>query len=71
MPFNYSIMPASNLELYAKWFVNEYEVTFIDVDVVVKMFDFNQAIDYTPVERIGYRFVGWFIDEARTIFAQK
>ncbi len=69
MPFNYSIMPASNLELYAKWFVNEYEVTFIDVDVVVKMFDFNQAIDYTPVERIGYRFVGWFIDEARTIFA--
>ena len=55
----------SNLTLYAKWEVNQYNVTFLDEDgsifLVTKKdygFDFTTGVEDTPVKE-GYTFSGW------------
>lgn len=63
--FNLMIMPAFDLVLYAKWEINQYQITFIDENQVVIELDYNSLIEYQPNPKEGYSFAGWYIDELR------
>lgn len=69
VPFTQSSMPANDLVIYAKWQVNQYQVTFVDVDMIQMMFDYGKAINYAPTDRNGYTFMGWFTDKEGLIEA--
>ena len=60
-------MPSRSLAVTAQWVINQYTISF-DSDGVVSLAaitqDFNSDIDEPVVlERIGYEFLGWFLDE--------
>ena len=56
-------MPAGNVTLYAKWNINQYNVTFIfnnGVENELRTLDSNEEIVYPEsVEKTGYTFNGW------------
>ncbi len=62
-PFEFSIMPAQHLTLYAKWIINQYTLTFdttggSHIDVIT----LNYAENITPPDaptKQGYTFNGW------------
>ena len=58
-----STMPAENVTLYAKWNINQYNLTFIfnnGAENEVRTLDFNSEIVYPEnVEKTGYTFNGW------------
>jgi uncharacterized repeat protein (TIGR02543 family) len=65
-PYVFSIMPADNITLYAKWIVNQYTITFdstggSEVDTISQ--DFNSHIVY-PIKPIKENmvFIGWYSD---------
>ena len=56
-------MPAGDVTLYAKWIINQYNLTFIfnnGAENEVRTLDFNETIVYPEgVEKTGYTFDGW------------
>ena len=58
-------MPAHNLVIYAKWNVNQYEVKFIDDNETIIRYDYMSEITYLPSNKVGYTFMGWFLDDTR------
>jgi uncharacterized repeat protein (TIGR02543 family) len=67
-PFNIDNMPASDIELYAKWSVNQYTVSFVSshLDQPILSNDVaygEQPILPTPPARNGYTFLGWRADD--------
>ncbi|MFP4187341.1 MAG: InlB B-repeat-containing protein, partial [Acholeplasmataceae bacterium] len=66
-PFSATRMPAQDLILYAEFDANTYRLDFAyeGIDPVVRECD--ELIGELPVlERTGYTFNGWYVDEART-----
>lgn len=66
-PYAPEPMPANDLTLYAKFQVNEYEITVYphgSETAYAITFQYGEAINgiETP-ERIGHEFEGWFLDE--------
>lgn len=61
-----SIMPASDITLYAKWVVNQYSITFETQGgstIPNLVLDFGSVINVpTAPIKIGYTFDGWFND---------
>ena len=69
-----SVMPEENITLYAKWFINQYTITF----------DSNEGSEVSPISAlygaaiiapatpslIGNTFNGWYSDEELTIIYQ-
>ncbi|MDY0210766.1 MAG: InlB B-repeat-containing protein [Acholeplasma sp.] len=74
--FAFSTMPANNITLYAKWVVKNFTISFEEnggetlTDLEVP---YQGVMPTMPVPiKEGYRFVGWFIDEAfTTAFTQE
>ena len=56
-------MPAGNVTLYAKWNINQYNLTFVfnnRTENEVMSLDFNEKIDYPEnVEKTGLIFEKW------------
>ena len=56
-------IPAENATLYAKWNINQYNLTFVfnnGAENEVRTLDFNEEIVYPEnVEKTGYSFSGW------------
>ena len=56
-------MPAENVTLYAKWIINQYNLTIIfnnGSENEVRTLDYNEKIVYPEnVEKTGYTFNGW------------
>ncbi|MBI9010174.1 MAG: InlB B-repeat-containing protein [Tenericutes bacterium] len=65
--FDFDTVILRNITLYAKWEINEYEITFV-LDNGEEDFsyidEYNTTIEYPedPV-KVGYDFSGWFTDE--------
>jgi uncharacterized repeat protein (TIGR02543 family) len=61
--FTLSTMPAENLNLYAKWLVNQYTLTFMSnggdsIQPITQ--DFGTSLTIPQINRNGYRFSGWY-----------
>ncbi len=66
---NGKMMPASNITLYAKWSINQYQVNFVTnggQTMSPQMVTYNQSITLANPTRTGYTFVGWFEDSGLT-----
>jgi uncharacterized repeat protein (TIGR02543 family) len=64
--FNIETMPANNIELIAKWTINNYKINFDSnggtvIDSI--FFDYNNTITLpnNPIKE-NYKFIGWFMD---------
>ena len=61
--------PSGNLVLYAVWSSDEYEIEFVTNDggdsIIVRQ-GYETEIKYPLISRAGYRFDGWYKDEALT-----
>ena len=69
--FNPSTMPASNVNIYAKWTVNQYTITFNSMggpQISSITQDFATTVNSPTISSYtGFYFAGWFLD---TNFAQ-
>jgi len=65
--FEKEIIIVDNLDLYAKWTINEHKVSFVDEVSNIKdnqTFYYGEIINELPeIELHDYRFDGWFFDE--------
>jgi uncharacterized repeat protein (TIGR02543 family) len=67
-PFDIDNMPANDIELFAKWSVNQYTVSFVSTHlnqpIVSNTVDFGEKPTIpTPPTRNGYKFLGWSADD--------
>jgi uncharacterized repeat protein (TIGR02543 family) len=70
LPYNINTMPAGNIDLFAKWEINDYTVsfeTFGGTSITSVLMTFNDAIllPNDPVKE-GFTFVAWYTDESLT-----
>ncbi|MGE4571948.1 MAG: InlB B-repeat-containing protein [Candidatus Izemoplasmatales bacterium] len=68
--FSDSIMPAENITLYAKWQINQYTISLMDMDGMLideLVFDYNEVIilPANPI-KTGYTFQAWYEDQVLT-----
>ena len=71
-------MPAEDVDIYAKWEVNKYTVTWVletdetgkITDSVSEEYEYGEAINPYPTSKRGYRFVGW-LDENKNLAPEK
>ncbi|MGD9910597.1 MAG: InlB B-repeat-containing protein, partial [Candidatus Izemoplasmatales bacterium] len=69
--YTFSVFPNDNLTLYAKWNVNQYDLTFevnggTPIDAI--SFDYHSAITLPEnPTKDGYSFSGWYTDDNLTI----
>ena len=65
--FSFSIMPAENIELFAKWIINAYSVSFNSnggTPISTKTFLYDSELDNLPIpSKLGYVFSNWFLDD--------
>ena len=67
-PNNYTVMPAKDVKLYAKWTINrhsvEYYINGIHQTDYSDEVEYGSTVDSLPAEpyQKGYTFVGWFVD---------
>ena len=66
-PFNLTTMPNDNVTLYARFQVNQYVVSFVGDEVINRSFNYGAEINYLPPTKLGYSFLGWYLDEAKLI----
>ena len=68
--FTLTLMPASNLTLYAKWNINQYTITFeTNGGNIIPSITGNYGDPITPPQvptRTGYTFINWFEDSSLT-----
>lgn len=69
-PFDFSSTIGKNYELYAKWEINKYSVTFISnggLPVAPQTVEYNSTVSEPQEPTLeGYTFVGWYTDEGLT-----
>ena len=69
-PFDFSSTIGTNYELYAKWEINTYSVTFISnggSEVAPQTVEYNSTVSEPQEPTLeGYTFVGWYTDEGLT-----
>ncbi len=68
--YTFTTMPAHNNQLYAKWIINHYTITFetnggSDVTALTIAYDSWLSERPSPT-KLGYEFSGWYTDEALT-----
>jgi uncharacterized repeat protein (TIGR02543 family) len=69
LPYVFTVIPAENIVLYAKWQVNQYPITLIGMtdEPVSAMYDYNLlAVLPNRITKDGYVFGGWYKDESFT-----
>jgi uncharacterized repeat protein (TIGR02543 family) len=64
-------IPGRNLDLYAKWTINTYTITFVtngggSLEPVTG--EYESQIDYQEPSREGYTFDGWYEDEELSLY---
>jgi uncharacterized repeat protein (TIGR02543 family) len=67
--FTSNTMPASDLNLYAKWTINQYTITFETnggTSVQTQTNNFNASLSIPTPTKVGHSFVGWFTDTELT-----
>ncbi len=69
-PYAFTTMPANSFTLYAKWTVNEYNISFNSnggtaITTITQNFDTAVSAPTDPT-RTGYAFGGWYSDAALT-----
>ncbi len=67
-PFAFETMPAQNLELYAKWEINTYDISFVSDHLNQPIFSTTLVYGQSPSlpvppTREGYDFLGWRVDD--------
>ncbi len=72
--YTFTVMPAMNVTLYAKWQINQYTLTFEEnggSPVIDMTQDFNSVITApTAPTKTGHTFIGWYTESALTnVFA--
>ncbi len=69
-PFDFGSTIGKNYELYAKWEINKYSVTFISnggSPVAPQTVEYNSTVSEPQEPTLeGYTFVGWYTDEGLT-----
>mgnify|MGYP000427526272 CR=1 FL=1 len=70
-PFDLTTMPMEDIDLFGKWQVNQYTISFEEnggSEVLDITQDFgSQVLAPAPPTRQGYTFLGWFEDESITL----
>lgn len=65
-PFTIIVMPKSNLEIYAKWLINSYNISFLVDDTVFasSLQEYGSKIVYPRKDplKTSHKFVGWVTD---------
>lgn len=69
-PYVFSKMPAKNITVYAQWLIKEVRINFqtncaTTISPIKQNYKTTVIAPATPVNE-GYRFVGWFSDQALT-----
>ena len=69
--FDEWIIPVKNTSLYASWIPNDYAINFDsgfeEVTIEPYIAPYESPLDLPIPTLYGYEFVGWFLDEERTI----
>jgi uncharacterized repeat protein (TIGR02543 family) len=70
IPFNIDIMPAGDIELFAKWAINSYTLTFDtnggnSINAMDVTYADGMVLPNDPVKE-GYTFVAWYTDASFT-----
>jgi uncharacterized repeat protein (TIGR02543 family) len=63
-------IPAQNLNVYAKWIINQYSITFMTnggSDIQSQTIDFNSTLNVPNAIKVGHSFEGWFTDLELTL----
>jgi uncharacterized repeat protein (TIGR02543 family) len=63
-------IPAQNLNVYAKWTINQYSITFMTnggSDIQSQTNDFNSTLNVPNATKVGHSFEGWFTDLELTL----
>jgi len=69
--YTFTTMPAEDIELFAKWDVNKYTITFVtnggdEIDQM--LIEYGTELEPLPVPTFeGNNFEGWFIDDELTV----
>jgi len=72
-PYEFTLMPAEDIMLYAKWGLNSYRLTYLDYDgylIYSELFDYQEDLSTLIVDepvRTGYTFTGWDIITPETM----
>jgi uncharacterized repeat protein (TIGR02543 family) len=69
IPYNLTTMPAEEKDIYIKWTVNQYTITFDSNGgsaVTAKTQDYDSYLSSPTPTKTGYSFAGWFVDSSLT-----
>lgn len=68
-PVSYDVMPAENLEIYARWRVKKYTVKYHVEDepqISDASVEYGAAVELPVREKVGHTFVGWYTNSGLT-----
>ena len=69
-PVNYSVMPAEDLEIYARWkikkFTVKYHVAEGEPSINDASVEYGAAVDLPARQKIGHTFDGWYTNSSLT-----
>jgi uncharacterized repeat protein (TIGR02543 family) len=73
IPYEFTLMSAEDITVYAKWDINSYNLTYLDYDdsvIYTALFDYQadlSTVSFPDPVRVGYTFFVWDIETPATM----